>query len=113
MGNTLSQQETITYDELYPTELKYPKIAETVLTVCMMHIFKNEIDDSNEYETYDGSKLPCPSGCNMTNAMATYISHGGDKSVAVHKFIAEHLGTKEKLEAFTEKISTGIRDLVE
>lgn len=113
MGNSMTTEPIEKYEELYPYDnLKYPKIAETVLTVCMMHLFKNDIDTNNSnYETYDGTKLPSPSGCNMANAISTYISYGGDKSVAIHRFIAEHLGTPEKLDAFIEKLSTGIRDL--
>lgn len=54
--------------------------------------------DSNEnYASYDGSKLPYPAGMSGPHALTTYISHGGDKTEAIEKFIDLHLRTPEQL----------------
>lgn len=86
--------------ETYTTK----EIVEAIATMVLLKIYAEKISDEFDYEIYDGSKLPKASGYSLTNAMTTYISHGGDKSVAIDKFIQQHLSKSEDLEKFLSNL---------
>jgi hypothetical protein len=86
-------------------ELPTQKIAEAVLAAVLMKKYKDKMDDSNEdYASYDGTKLPYPAGMSVSHALLTYISHGGNKTEAIEKFIDLHLRTPEQLTKFLNEI---------
>ena len=60
-------------DKKYTTR----EIIEAIATFVLLKKFEEKIADNgeyNEYAEYDGSMLPSASGCNVINAMTTYIS---------------------------------------
>ena len=88
-------------EELYENSVKYQEIADSVLALCLMHIFKNDI----------GEKLPTPSGHTMEEALKKYTTRQpNEKSKLVHKFIIEQCGTPEKLEEFLNSISLKLKN---
>jgi hypothetical protein len=86
--------------DVFPTD----KIAKAVLTMVLMKKYKEEVSHEFDYKSYDGTKLPSPSGYNLVNAMSTYIDHGGDKTEAIEKFIDEHLRDPVKLEQLLDYV---------
>lgn len=88
-------------EDIYENSIKYQEIADSVLALCLMHIFKDDIDD----------KLPTPSGHTMDEELKNYTTRNlNEKSRMVHKFIVEQCGTPEKFEGFLNKIALKIKD---
>lgn len=106
--NLMTEQEgdipQIPIREILPTD----RIAKAVLTLVLVKKYKDDMLSSMDYKSFDGSKLPYPSGCNLVNAMTTYIDHGGDKTEAIEKFIDEHLRDYGKLEELLEYVGEAL-----
>lgn len=85
---------------LHPRDnLPTSKIAKAVLTAILVTKYKDDVEQfSIDYKSFDGTKLPSPSGYSALNALTTYIDHGGDKTEAIEKFIDTHLRTPNQLE---------------
>ena len=90
--------------EILPTT----KIAKAVLTLVLVKKYEDDMLSSMDYKSFDGSKLPYPSGYNLVSAMSTYIDHGGDKTEAIEKFIDEHLRDYDKLEELLNYIGEAL-----
>ena len=101
--NLMNQQNTeVKPREILPTD----KIAKAVLTMVLMKKYKDNMENNSmDYKSFDGTKLPQASGYNLVNAMTTYIDHGGDKTEAIEKFIDEHLRDYQKLEELLKYVS--------
>ncbi|MEX0598477.1 MAG: hypothetical protein WD512_18490 [Candidatus Paceibacterota bacterium] len=85
-------------------DLPTHKIAEAVLAAVLTKKYQDKMDENDDYASYDGSKLPYPSGMSIAHALRTYISHGGNKTEAIEKFIDMYLRTDEQLNKFLDEI---------
>ena len=54
------------------------RLSEACLTLRLMEKRKNDVSASFDYASHTGDKLLPMSGCSLINALATYISHGGE-----------------------------------
>lgn len=83
------------------------QLAEACLTKQLFTVCRADVDEWNwNYKSYDGTKLPPLSGYNLTNALTTYISHGGEKSKAIDRYLYKNLRTAQQLDVFFNEPET-------
>jgi hypothetical protein len=86
-------------------ELPTTTIAKAVLTAILVTKYDGDVEKMPiDYTSFDGTKLPYPSGYSGFNALSTYIDHGGEKTEAIEKFIDTHLRTEEQLMELVEYV---------
>lgn len=93
--------EYIEYNQAKKGIISPKKLAEACLTLRLTEKCKNDFDDFN-YSAFNGIKLPHLTGYNCMNALMTYISHGGEKSRAIKRYLENNLENYDEVEAFLD-----------
>lgn len=83
-------------------EISTRRLSHASLSLLLNTVYPEKMSDSSAYDDYTGETLPRMSGCSLSNALLTYIDHGGDKSVAISKFIDKNLSTHPDVTRFLE-----------
>ena len=101
-------------------------LKNALLSYALLRVKKNDIDQFNfAYHTFDGSKLPPLSGCNVVHACTSYIidkrefrkspwytPHMDSKLVAIDKYLDTQFDTDDKVIEFLEEFNICKTDLV-
>lgn len=103
-----------------PADIKNKQLEmlkNALLTFALSRVNSADFDDFNmNYASFDGSKLPSMAGCDVNNALCSYIiskedfqkgpfysKHMENKITAIEKYLEKQFDTDDKVEIFLSK----------
>jgi len=83
------------------------KLKNALLTFALIKVKRNDFDDSFDYDSFVGDKLPTPSGMSTSNACFRYMSEnvseskiGEKRKIAIEKYLDKNFDSTEKVLVF-------------
>ena len=97
---------------------KFEHVKNAMFTLGLMIVYKDSVSNNPVYDEYDWTELPSLSGCDMANALISYMyaGHSGTmykKSLAIKRFLDKHICSDEQQEEFIMRYFNTIVDYIQ